>query len=140
MAITAPIPYIRPKMIEEEELILKGSRHPLIEIQEDVQFIKNDCIMKKENSWFTLITGPNMGGKSTYIRQIGVIILMAQIGCYVPCDEAIIPVRDGIFARIGACDYPTRGISTFMAEMLETSSIMRVLFKFKYINLFVENT
>ena len=128
VAQTAPTPYIRPQMTnaDEKELVLLDSRHPLVETQDSCgEFVQNSCKMMKGESWFQIITGPNMGGKSTFIRQVGVNVLLAQVGSFVPCSKAIIPVRDAIFCRIGAGDFQLRGVSTFMAEMLESASILR---------------
>lgn len=106
--------------------MLEACRHPCVELQEGVNFIANDCRMVRGESWFQLITGPNMGGKSTFIRQVGITALLAQVGSWVPCSRAVIPVRDAIFARVGAGDSQARGVSTFMAEMLESAAILKV--------------
>ncbi|XP_076252043.1 DNA mismatch repair protein spel1 isoform X2 [Rhynchophorus ferrugineus] len=127
VAISARIPYVRPVMKPSSEGIinLKKVRHPCLESQEHVSYIPNDAFFDKKNKFFFVITGPNMGGKSTYIRSIGIAVLMAHIGSFVPCDSAEVSLVDGILARVGADDCQLKGLSTFMLEMMETSTIVK---------------
>lgn len=97
--------YSRPSINDEHKLILKESRHPLIDFQDPQNCISNDCEMFPDKSQVCIITGPNMGGKSTYIRQVATCILLAHIGCFVPATKADIPIIDCIVARVGASDH-----------------------------------
>ncbi len=117
--------YVRPTLLYSGEIKLKNGRHPVVETLIDQnQFVPNDLDLSNKSSQLFLITGPNMAGKSVFIRQIAVIVLLAQIGCFVPADEAFISVVDRIFVRSGASDVITSGLSTFMVEMVETAYIL----------------
>ena len=113
--------YVRPSFNEEGRIKIKQGRHPVIEyVQKGKPYIPNDVLLDQEKNQILLITGPNMAGKSTYMRQIALTVIMAQIGCFVPAEQAEISITDRIFTRIGAGDDLTSGHSTFMVEMLET--------------------
>lgn len=114
--------YCKPEIIENDGIEIIEGRHPVIE-RIVADFVPNDCIFDNEKR-FMLITGPNMGGKSTYLRQVALICLMAQLGCYVPAKAAKLCVVDRIFTRVGAADNLSRGQSTFMVEMQEASYIL----------------
>ncbi len=113
--------YIRPIITNDRKLELIDSRHPVIEKVLDNEYVPNDIIMD-ENTNILLITGPNMAGKSTYMRQLAINVIMAQIGCFVPCSKAIMPLMDAIYTRIGASDDLVSGESTFMVEMMEANN------------------
>lgn len=115
--------YVRPKLVNKTGIKINNGRHPVIEQAQDAPFTPND-ISLSEKQHLHLITGPNMGGKSTYMRQTALIVLMAHIGCFVPADSAEIGNIDRIFTRIGASDDLASGRSTFMVEMTETANIL----------------
>jgi DNA mismatch repair protein MSH2 len=123
VSLMSPKSFVRPQ-VGGPDLVLKGARHPCLEANQS-DFIPNDVEFRRDANCMQIITGPNMGGKSTYIRQAALCIIMAQIGCFIPADEAQVPVFDAVMVRVGAGDNILRGISTFMAEMLETASILR---------------
>ena len=117
--------YVRPKISEDGEIRIEGGRHPVVEKMIDAdRFIKNDTVLDKKNR-ISIITGPNMAGKSTYMRQTALIVLMAQIGSFVPADKAKISIVDRIFTRVGASDDLASGQSTFMVEMNEVANILK---------------
>ena len=117
--------YVQPVMDEGDEIIIRDGRHPVLErMGLSERFVPNDTQMNSPEHQILIITGPNMAGKSTYIRQVALIILMAQMGSFVPAREAKIGVVDRIFTRIGALDNIMRGQSTFMVEMTETARIL----------------
>lgn len=116
--------YVRPVLTEGEEVEIVAGRHPVVELtQRDEPFVPNDVRLSTEEA-ILVITGPNMSGKSTFLRQVALIVLMAQIGSFVPADEARIGLVDRIFTRIGAQDEISAGQSTFMVEMVETANIL----------------
>ncbi len=115
--------YIRPTFEESTVLRIIGGRHPVVEQAQHEPFVPNDLLMDDE-SRIHIVTGPNMAGKSVFLRQTALIVLMAQIGSFVPADEAVIGIVDRIFTRIGASDELAAGQSTFMVEMVETANIL----------------
>jgi DNA mismatch repair protein MutS len=119
--------YARPEFNSAGELLIIGGRHPVIEEllrQKGERFVPNDLCFEPGRQQLLLITGPNMGGKSTYLRQSALIVLMAQMGCFVPARQAKLPITDRIFTRIGASDNLARGRSTFLVEMSEVAAIL----------------
>ncbi len=117
--------YVRPEIVEGIELEIIEGRHPVLDVTaQKGTFVPNDCQLGDEAGSIMLITGPNMAGKSTYIRQVALITLMAQLGSFVPARRARIGLADRIFARVGASDELSRGQSTFMVEMVETARIL----------------
>jgi DNA mismatch repair protein MutS len=118
--------YVRPIMgTSGGPIIVREGRHPVVEQASRDAFVPNDTELDGEAGQIVLLTGPNMGGKSTYLRQVALIVLMAQAGSFVPADEAVIGTVDRIFTRVGASDDLARGESTFMVEMIETANILR---------------
>ncbi|XP_063990837.1 DNA mismatch repair protein Msh2 isoform X2 [Diachasmimorpha longicaudata] len=126
-AVQAQTTFVRPEMLDSDAGVIniEQARHPCLEAQPDIHFIANDASFKRDESQFFIITGPNMGGKSTYMKSIGVCVFMAHLGSFVPCDKASISVIDCLLARVGADDSQTKGVSTFMMEMVETATILR---------------
>jgi DNA mismatch repair protein MutS len=117
--------YCRPQLVEEPVLEIRDGRHPVLDIvQPEGEFVPNDAHASPDEGLILLITGPNMAGKSTYIRQVALIAVMAQMGSFVPARKATLGVADRVFARVGASDELTRGQSTFMVEMTETARIL----------------
>jgi DNA mismatch repair protein MutS len=117
--------YIRPKLLYSGEMRIKQGRHPVVEkLLSETSFVPNDVVLDNISQQLLLITGPNMAGKSVFIRQVALIVLMAQMGCFVPATSAHISIVDKIFVRSGASDVITSGLSTFMVEMVETAYIL----------------
>jgi len=117
--------YVRPKVDDSEVISIRGGRHPVVEqLAGAGNFVPNDCDLVGGEASLHIITGPNMSGKSTFLRQVALITLMAQMGCFVPADSASIGIVDRIFTRVGAHDELATGQSTFMVEMTETANIL----------------
>jgi len=121
--------YTRPELTDAGELLILAGRHPVIEqflAQRGERFVPNDLYLNGTSHQILLVTGPNMGGKSTYLRQAALIVLMAHMGSFVPAQQARLPIADRIFTRIGASDNLARGRSTFLVEMSEVAAILNV--------------
>ncbi|UCC90878.1 MAG: DNA mismatch repair protein MutS, partial [Dehalococcoidia bacterium] len=117
--------YVRPKLTTDNEIVITQGRHPVVERSLiDTSFVPNDTYLSNDDAQLIVLTGPNMSGKSTYLRQVALIVLLAQIGSFVPADSATIGVVDRIFTRIGAREDIAAGQSTFMVEMVETANIL----------------
>jgi len=119
--------YVRPRFSDSGEMRVMAGRHPVIEklaAQDAQRFIPNDLYFHPETQFIAVITGPNMGGKSTYLRQAALLTILAQMGSYIPAESALLPIVDRVFTRIGAADNLARGRSTFMVEMTETAVIL----------------
>ena len=117
--------YCRPRIFEDDRLIIRGGRHPVLDALLGAEkFVPNDCLLDGDRNRMMIITGPNMAGKSTYIRQTALLVIMAQMGSFIPAESAEIGLVDRIFTRVGAADDLARGQSTFMVEMVETANIL----------------
>ena len=114
--------WTKPDMTDQHIIKLQGARHPVLETQ--TGFVPNDVVMNSKRN-FLLITGPNMGGKSTYLRTVALVCVLAQAGCFVPAQHAKIGLVDRVFTRVGASDDLKRGRSTFMMEMIEVAHILK---------------
>lgn len=124
--VSSDLNYIMPIVDESGEIDIKEGRHPVIEkMLPRNEFVANDTYLSKEDDRFSIITGPNMAGKSTYMRQVALITIMAQIGCFVPATYAKIGIVDKVFTRVGASDDLSMGQSTFMVEMSEVATILK---------------
>ena len=117
--------YHRPTLHDGDEIEIVGGRHPVIEAHSETTFVPNDLLMNNSTDRLLIITGPNMGGKSTLLRQMALIAVLAQIGSFVPAEKARLPIFDRVWTRVGASDDLSRGRSTFMVEMTETAAILR---------------
>ncbi|MDE6691093.1 MAG: DNA mismatch repair protein MutS, partial [Clostridia bacterium] len=118
--------YVRPQIVESDKpMIIKDGRHPVVEVISKEKFVANDTLLDVGDNRTMIITGPNMAGKSTYMRQNAIIAIMAHLGCFVPAKSAQIPLIDRVFTRVGASDNLIFDQSTFMVEMIEVASILQ---------------
>uniref|UniRef100_A0A0N5AJT6 DNA_MISMATCH_REPAIR_2 domain-containing protein n=1 Tax=Syphacia muris TaxID=451379 RepID=A0A0N5AJT6_9BILA len=129
LATNSSFVYERPILLDKDKhcILLKDCRHPVLESLEGCNFIPNDVVLGEndgDRTRFLILTGANMGGKSTYLRSCALTILLGQMGSFVPCSSAKFSIIDGIHTRIGSCDYQCKGVSTFMAEMIDSASIL----------------
>ncbi len=129
--------YVKPKIYDMGEndgiIDIKGGRHPLVEVLSEEEFISNNSFLDSVSTVLSILTGPNMSGKSTYIRQVATLVLLAQIGCYVPAKSMTLSLVDRIFTRVGASDDLSKGRSTFMVEMDEAANIVNNATKYSLI-------
>jgi DNA mismatch repair protein MutS len=118
--------YSRPEMLDSDEIVIKEGRHPVVEkvLPAGEQFVSNDTKMDNTRNQILIVTGPNMAGKSTYLRQVGLIVIMAHMGCFIPAQQAKLGLVDRVFTRVGASDNLAAGESTFLREMNETANIL----------------
>ena len=122
--VAVELGHVRPKLVEAGAIVIEGGRHPVVERDLPTgDFVPNDCVLG-DGTDIVVLTGPNMGGKSTYLRQTALIVLLAQCGCYVPARRVRVAMVDRVFSRVGAQDEIAAGRSTFMVEMLETAAIL----------------
>ncbi|GJQ86278.1 putative component of the post-replicative DNA mismatch repair system (MMR) [Trypoxylus dichotomus] len=126
-ASSAPTAFVKPTILPEGSGVLRlvRARHPCIEKQDNISFIPNSIDLKQGETILNIVTGPNMGGKSTYMRSVALCVFLAHIGSFVPCQEAEISLVDCILTRVGSSDCEQKGLSTFMLEMVETGGIVR---------------
>src|SRR2546430_2342971 len=116
--------YVRPSMHDGDEIEIVQARHPVIEVFNEDPFVPNSIYLNNSTDRLLIITGPNMGGKSTVLRQTAIVCILAQMGSFVPAEKARLPLVDRVWTRVGASDDLTRGRSTFMVEMTETAAIL----------------
>ncbi len=116
--------YVRPGLNNDNQIIISQGRHPVVERNTDISFVPNDAYLSNDDTQLIVLTGPNMSGKSTYLRQVALIVLLAQMGSFVPASSATIGLVDRVFTRIGAGEDIAAGQSTFMVEMVETANIL----------------